>query len=55
MHASIDTDRIVPITELRNIMAATVTEIRFLNTAQAMQKYGSQAMEGPVIYVKTTM
>ena len=34
-------------------MASTVVEIRFLNPAAAMQKFGGSALEGPVILVKT--
>ena len=53
VHASIDGNRLVVLDELRTIMASTVVEIRFLNPAAAMQKFGGSAREGPVILVKT--
>lgn len=53
VHASIDGNRIVALDELRGIQASTVVEIRFLNPAAAMQKFGGAAREGPVILVKT--
>lgn len=53
VHASIDGNKIVAVDELRGIQASTVAEIRFLNPAAAMQKFGGAAREGPVILVKT--
>lgn len=55
VHASLDGTRIITVDELRNILAANVTEIRYLNAAAAMQKFGTAALEGPVIVVKTSM
>ena len=54
VHASLDGSKIVSVEELAGINANTVVEIRFLNPAQAMQRFGGAAREGPVILVKTT-
>jgi len=54
VHASVDGTKIVSIEELAALTASTVTEIRFLNPAQAMQRFGGAAREGPVILVTTT-
>jgi hypothetical protein len=54
VHASLDGTKIVSVEELAGINANTVVEIRFLNPAQAMQRFGGAAREGPVILVKTT-
>jgi hypothetical protein len=54
VHASLDGTKIVSVEELAGINANTVVEIRFLNPAQAMQRFGGAAREGPVIVVKTT-
>jgi hypothetical protein len=54
VHASIDGTKIVSIEELAGITVSTVSEIRFLNPAQAMQRFGGAAREGPVILVTTT-
>jgi hypothetical protein len=53
VHASIDGSRVVPVSELENIRAGTVAEIRLLSVAAAMQKFGSNSRQGPVILVKT--
>ena len=53
VHASIDGTKIVSVEELAGINANSVVEIRFLNPAQAMQRFGGAAREGPVILVKT--
>lgn len=53
VHASIDGNKIVPVEELAGIRAGTVVEVRFLNPAAAMQRFGGQARQGPVILVKT--
>jgi len=53
VHASIDGNRVTSLDELRTLQASTIAEIRFLNPAAAMQKFGGSAMEGPVILVKT--
>lgn len=52
VHISIDNGRILPLDELQNIHANTVLEIRYLNIAAAMQKFGGAAREGPVILVR---
>ena len=54
VHASIDNGRIVALSELATMHGNTVVEIRYLSSAQAMQKFGSAALEGPVIAVRTT-
>ena len=53
VHASVDGTTVVAVDELKNLRASTVTEIRFLNPAQAMQRFGGAAHQGPVILVKT--
>lgn len=55
VHASIDSNRILSVDELRSVVVSTVLEIRYLNVAQAQQRFGSAAMQGPVIVVRTTM
>ena len=55
VHASIDGQRVLGIDELRTLMVSNVIEVRFLNAAAAMQKFGMAAMQGPVIVVRTTM
>ena len=53
VHVSIDDGRIVPLSELSTMHANEVIEIRYLNSGQAMQKFGSTARRGPVIVVRT--
>ena len=53
VHASLDANGIVPVAALREIHASAVIEIRLLNIAAAMQKFGGAAHEGPVILVRT--
>ena len=53
VHASIDGNKIVPVEELTGLRAGTVVEVRFLNPAAAMQRFGGSARQGPVILVKT--
>jgi hypothetical protein len=53
VHVSVDGNRIVGLDELSGIRAGTVAEVRYLNVAAAMQKFGGMAREGPVILVKT--
>ena len=53
VHASIDGNKIVPVQELQGLRAGSITEVRFLSVAQAMQKFGGSARNGPVILVKT--
>lgn len=53
VHASINGIGVVSLDELRTMHLAGVVEIRFLNAAAAMQKFGGAAQEGPVILVRT--
>jgi hypothetical protein len=53
VHASIDGNKIVPLSELAGLRAGNVIEVRFLSPAAAMQKFGGTARNGPVILVKT--
>lgn len=53
VHVSIDNARVSPLSELSALHAGNVVEIRFLNVAQAMQKFGTLSRQGPVIFVKT--
>lgn len=53
VHVSIDNGRVAPIEDLQSIHAGSVLEVRYLNPAQAMQKFGGAAREGPVILVRT--
>src|SRR6185503_19470226 len=52
VHASFDFNGVVPLRELANMHANGIVEIRFLNAAAAMQRFGGSAHEGPVIVVK---
>jgi len=53
VHASIDGNKLVTLDDLRSVPASTVKEIRYLNPAAAMQRFGGDAREGPVILVVT--
>ena len=53
VHASIDGNKVVPLEELSTLRAGSIAEVRFLNPAAAMQKFGGTARNGPVILVKT--
>src|SRR3954468_1977832 len=53
VHASIDGNKLISLDELRGVLAGTVKEIRYLNPAAAMQRFGGDAREGPVILVTT--
>jgi hypothetical protein len=53
VHVSIDNGRIGPLSDLSLMHVNGVIEIRYLSVAQAMQKFGGAAREGPVIVVKT--
>lgn len=53
VHVSIDNGRIVSLSELSSMHANDMLEIRYLNVAQAMQKFGTAARQGPVILVMT--
>ena len=52
VHVSVDNGRILPLTELDNIHAGSVLEVRYLNIAAAMRQFGGAAREGPVILVR---
>jgi hypothetical protein len=52
-HASIDNGRIVALAELSGMHGSEILEIRYLNSAQAMQRFGTAARQGPVILVTT--
>jgi hypothetical protein len=51
VHASVDNGRIVRLEELDAIHVTTVQEVRYLNAAAAMNKFGGAARSGPVILV----
>ena len=53
VHVSVDGGKLLPLDELSAIRAGTVAEVRYLNAAAAMQRFGGTAREGPVILVKT--
>ncbi|AHG92286.1 hypothetical protein J421_4751 (plasmid) [Gemmatirosa kalamazoonensis] len=53
VHASVDGNPVVSLSEINTMHIANVTEIRFLDAAAAMQKFGGSAHEGPVILIKT--
>lgn len=53
VHASIDGNKLIALDELRGVLAGTVREIRYLSPAAAMQRFGGDAREGPVILVTT--
>ena len=53
VHVSVDNGRILPLEELNNMHANSVIEIRYLNPAAAMAKFGGAAREGPVILIRT--
>jgi hypothetical protein len=52
-HASIDGVGVVALDDLKRVEVRTVIEIRYLNAAAAMQRFGSSAHAGPVILVRT--
>jgi hypothetical protein len=52
-HASIDGVGVVALDELKNLAVRSVIEIRFLDAAAAMQRFGASAHAGPVIVVRT--
>ena len=51
--ASIDGTAVIPVEELKRFHTRSVVEIRLLNPAAAMLKFGGAAKEGPVILVLT--
>ena len=53
VHASLDYNGVIPLNDLQNIPAVGVLEIRYLDVATAMNRFGGAANEGPVIVVRT--
>ncbi len=53
VHASVNNGRIISIGELAEVHANEVLEVRFLNSGQAMQRFGTAARAGPIILVTT--
>ena len=53
VHASIDGTTIIAVEDLARLRAGTIAEIRLLSPAAAMQRFGSNSRQGPVILVKT--
>jgi hypothetical protein len=53
VHASIDGNKLIAVSELRSVLAGAVREIRYLSPSAAMQRFGGDAREGPVILVTT--
>ena len=53
VHASVDGAGVMPLDVLKDIRVGAVIEIRYLNDAAAMQKFGGAAHQGPVILVRT--
>ena len=51
VHVSVDNGRIVRVDELEAIHVVSVQEVRYLNPAAAMNKFGGAARSGPVILV----
>jgi hypothetical protein len=53
VHASVNAGRIVAVSDLQEIHGNDILEIRYLNVAQAMQRFGTAARQGPIILVTT--
>jgi hypothetical protein len=53
VHASVNAGRIVQVTDLADIHGNDLVEVRYLNVAQAMQRFGTAARQGPIILVMT--
>lgn len=53
VHVSIDGSSLLPVDELKRLHVSGVVEIQFLSPAQAMQRFGGRAKQGPVILVRT--
>jgi hypothetical protein len=53
VHASVDGNPVVSLSEISTMHVANVIEIRFLDAGAAMHKFGGSAHEGPVILIKT--
>ena len=53
VHASVDGNPVVSLSEISTMHVANIIEIRYLDAGAAMQKFGGSAHEGPVILIKT--
>lgn len=53
VHASLNFNGVIPINDLRQIPSVGVIEIRYLEPAAAMNRFGGAAQQGPVIVVRT--
>ena len=53
VHASLNYNGVIALNDLRNIPAVSIIEIRYLDVAAAMNRFGGGANEGPVIVVRT--
>ena len=53
VHASVDGNPVVSLSEISTMHVSNVIEIRYLDAGAAMQKFGGSAHEGPVILIKT--
>lgn len=53
VHASLDWHTVMNIEELSSMTLDAVKEIRLLSPAQAQQRFGTSALAGPVILVRT--
>jgi hypothetical protein len=49
----VNAGRIVAVSDLQEIHGNDILEIRYLNVAQAMQRFGTAARQGPIILVTT--
>ena len=53
VHASVDGNPVVSLSEISTMHVSNVIEIRYLDAGAAMQKFGGSAHEGPVILIRT--
>ena len=53
VHASLNYNGVISLNDLRNIPSDGVIEIRYLEPAAAMNRFGGAANQGPVIVVRT--
>ncbi len=53
VHASLDYNGVIALSDLRNVSAAGILEILYLDVATAMNRFGGAANQGPVIVVRT--
>jgi len=53
VHASLNYNGVISLNDLRSIPSVGVIEIRYLEPAAAMNRFGGAANEGPVIVVRT--